>query len=136
MESMVEKAFHKRVFTVFGKIHPLARWIRSNIFFQKCPYVLRHTSKVKPRNVNLLKVGQNHIFFLKKLKSSERGLDVSLGLCGGRVAIWTQTSSTGVDITPPPGLLELSSPQGPGFLVMTPGCKYTWACHPSETEAI
>lgn len=32
MESMVEKAFHKMVFTVFGKIHPLARWIRSNIF--------------------------------------------------------------------------------------------------------
>lgn len=32
LESMVEKAFHKMVFTVFGKIHPFARWIRSNIF--------------------------------------------------------------------------------------------------------
>lgn len=29
---------------------------------------MRHTSKAKPRNVNLLKVGQNHIFFLEKLK--------------------------------------------------------------------
>lgn len=27
-----KKAFHKMVFTVFGKIHPFARWIRSNIF--------------------------------------------------------------------------------------------------------
>lgn len=39
---------------------------------------MRHTSKVKPRNVNFLKVGQNHIFFLEKLKIWERGLDVSL----------------------------------------------------------
>lgn len=35
---------------------------------------MRHTSKAKPRNVNLLKVGQNHIFFLEKLKISESGV--------------------------------------------------------------
>jgi hypothetical protein len=70
MECMVG---HKRVFTESGKIHPLARWIRNDFFPRSVHMFLDALAKQKPRIINLLKVGQNHIFCPEKVKSWEQG---------------------------------------------------------------
>lgn len=56
--------------------------------------------KQKHRNINFLKVGQNHIFFpWKNSRVGKGNWTCHFGLHGGKIAIWTKTSSGEWNIT-------------------------------------
>lgn len=82
------KCLIKGFFTEFGKFMCLARWIRKDFFsffLARSVHMFSDAlAKQKHRNINFLKGGQNHIFFLEKLKSWEREI--------GRV-IWDYTEA-------------------------------------------